>query len=112
MQVPYCDLLALDTGREAQRDDDRDPEVPPFPPFPSAGGSGGGSNNSSCRPSPMYINAGSGNETDCTCQIHYATYRPKMRNSTHVAGIHRASTMPRKVAFAGEVTSVYQQTPL
>lgn len=60
----------------------------------------------------MYINAESSAEADCTCQIHYATYRPKMRNAGHVAGIHRASTMPRKVAFAGELASVYQQTPL
>lgn len=106
--MAYCDLLAMDPGIATNRDPDLEAQ-----PFPSSTGVGSSSsNNSSCRPSPMYINAGSTAETDCTCQIHYATYRPKLRNANHVAGIHRASTMPRKVAFAGEVTNVYQQTPL
>lgn len=107
MHVPYCDLLTMDPGHStAHGEFDRDPDVPPF----LAAGAGG-------RPSPMYINnaeSGPGiqQEMDCTCQIHYATYnRPKMRNSNHVAGIHRASTMPRKVAFEG-LANVYQQTPL
>ena len=108
MHVPYCDLLTMDLGHSAAHGEfDRDTvDVPPF--LPASG-----------RPSPMYINnAESGpnvqQDMDCTCQIHYATYnRPKMRNTNHVAGIHRASTMPRKVAFAGEgLASVYQQTPL
>lgn len=109
MHVPYCDLLTMGHGRPVLHEEfDRDPDIPPF----LAAGAGS-------RPSPMYINnteCGTSIEQgrDCTCQIHYATYnRPKMREpSKHVAGIHRASTMPRKVAFAGELTSVYQQTPL
>lgn len=105
--MAYCDLLAMDPGMGPNRDPDLEAQ-----PFPSSTAGGSVDCNNSCRPSPMYINAASAAETDCTCQIHYATYRPKMRNANHVAGIHRASTMPRKVAFAGEVTSVYEQTPL
>lgn len=68
---------------------------------------------------------GTGNGADCTCS-HYATYRPRAMQRNAVAGIHKASTMPRKqVGFvpSGAVTavaaeeeavlaSVYQQTPL
>lgn len=109
MHVPYCDLLTMGHGRPVLHEEfDRDPDIPPF----LAAGAGN-------RPSPMYINntecdTSTQQGRDCTCQIHYATcHRPKMREaSKHIAGIHRASTMPRKVAFAGDLTSVYQQTPL
>lgn len=109
MHVPYCDLLTMGHGRPVLHEEfDRDPDIPPF----LAAGAGN-------RPSPMYINNTECDTSiqqgrDCTCQIHYATcHRPKMREaSKHIAGIHRASTMPRKVAFAGDLTSVYQQTPL
>lgn len=65
-----------------------------------------------CSSLNQYVNPGTANESDCTCQIHYATYRPKGRNAGNVAGINKASTMPRKVAFAGDPVNVYQQTPL
>lgn len=99
------------------------------PELMAIAGSGTGSPQSSTnsfRPSPMYANAIStagGNETDCTCS-HYATYRPRMMAKNPVAGIHKASTMPRKqVGFVGNaglteetvaavVAADYQQTPL
>lgn len=66
---------------------------------------------SSALPIPLYVNT-SPADVECSCQVHYATYKPRTRNSNHVAGIHKASTMPRKVVFAGEMNSIYQQTPL
>ena len=62
-------------------------------------------------PIPLYVNTAAANK-ECSCQVHYATYKPRPKNSNHVAGIHKASTMPRKVIFAGETNNIYQQTPL
>ena len=106
--MSYCDLIAMEPHHALQTSG-HEILLAPFGP------EAGPLNSVAlpvCNSLNQYVNPGSANETDCTCQIHYATYRPKARNAGHVAGINKASTMPRKVAFAGDPANVYQQTPL
>merc|ERR1712071_80369 len=93
-QVLACDSVSLKPCEVQGENGDRDPQS-----FPSA------------IAIPLYVNT-SPADIDCSCQVHYATYRRPKNTSNHVAGIHKASTMPRKVVFAGEINNIYQQTPL
>ena len=59
--------------------------------------------------SPLYANTETG-DCNCPCRVHYNTYKPK-KVAKSVAGIHKASTMPRRVVYS-EMNSAYQQTLL
>ena len=96
LQVPSCDSVGLNPALGAKMDQGDDHILVPFP---------------SVIPVPLYVNT-SPIDNDCSCQVHYATYRPRQKGSHHVAGIHKASTMPRKVVFGEEMTNIYQQTQL